>query len=436
MKKIVVFLLFIPLLVCNCNKLQHKENFSDVYFVNEGLLYSYYSQCGHPETKSSCRIEPINKSGKTIMYMVNHEDGWELFSADMRISAVIAKGEGSISYHQLSSNPITAYLFSSIEDNILAIRESKSYENNNDLDAWEKVLPSRGWSDWIYVGFTDYGGSYTAGYLAHLMSTKWGQGTPWNVTSPIINGYFYHANTGCVMVALAQVLYYLHGAIGEPVSIYGSCSVTDYVPYNSYLVLNDTNTSFYNLSSTYWQNIPLSSSDVNGTNHYPVSTLMTRLGFLLGASYVYDSNTYAQIDTIPQVLSSEYGISCEASSADMDEVFDQITNNHMPCIMGITSSDTTYRHAVVVDGYKRERRYGIMHYIRYNTDNGSVEHRDYSVNSLEDYACINWGYDGAGDGSLGSPIWYNTNAPWVSIDGIHYSLFSEMVYDFRVESDE
>ena len=83
---------------------------------------------------------------------------------------------------------------------------------DTDSDTWEenRYDPGTEWMEW----YTEYL-NQTTQQQNHLLATKWGQGTPWNSKTPVRYGGD-HCYTGCTNVAVAQVLYYLHGEIGIP----------------------------------------------------------------------------------------------------------------------------------------------------------------------------------------------------------------------------
>lgn len=123
-------LMFFILIVC-CNKMPDAPNtdneFKSIrphYSITVADVNNYIKGKMGGETKSaSFSIEPVINKRDTIMFLVNYADGWELLSADSRISRVIAKcDKGNVSLEDLLQNETFSSYFESLSDGIYNIR--------------------------------------------------------------------------------------------------------------------------------------------------------------------------------------------------------------------------------------------------------------------------------------------------------------------------
>ena len=385
------------------------------------------------------------------MYLANYDNGWELLSADLRVPRVFAYGEtGNISVRDLYSNLASSDFFSKlcsgmsdiINDSHFTSPEffSDSWRNRSRVDSIDVTIVRVRTVDTLL---------YDVRYQDHLMSTKWGLRSPWNQYAPFTDYTLSsRCETGCVPVASAQVLYYLHSLWDVPSSSFSNAYTVAYAPNNSYVNLTcPGNVVFLNESEDVWDDMPLDSTVVYGAGS--VSTLMVHLGCLYQADY-YADGTYAYTSDAVSVFPN-YGISCQGYNLllsnepidDMATIFEeQIYENQLPVIMSLAYQDNSSGHCVVVDGYNY-RNISIRTTTEYYFTglDGIIQpgqlpdHVSYSYqNENSTFVAVNWGYNGKGDSINGSTIWYNLFTSWVvTLD--HYSNYSSkryLVYGFEI----
>ena len=78
-----------------------------------------------PKTKSDPRkaeISPLVRDGDTLLFIVNYDEGWDIFTADKRMPHIIATSDKG-SFDINDANPA---LLSWMEDYIIRTRELKS----------------------------------------------------------------------------------------------------------------------------------------------------------------------------------------------------------------------------------------------------------------------------------------------------------------------
>jgi hypothetical protein len=244
----------------------------------------------------------------------------------------------------------------------------------------------------------------------HLLSTKWGQGYPWNQRAPYTSSAKTdHCLTGCVPVAAAQVLYYLHYKIGKPVGTYGFSTCNAYIPDGaSSIVLSSSDITFNHCAPLHWADFPL---NAGGTGqHGKVSTLMMRIGYLYGAAY-HRNATYSYTGLATTYFPSEFSVSCSTTSpittsqlASISRT--QIYNNELPILMSV-SDNAGNGHSIVIDGYDYLE-------VRITYSDSEYPNIIYTTTETSRFLAINWGWDGVGDSDAsGNTIWYNLETSWI-----------------------
>ncbi len=176
-------------------------------------------------------IEPFIVEQDTVMYLINYQDGWELLSADKRAPKTFAMSEGgNFSFSEIDNVPPLRALFDRFAQNIAILKRNPALEVATDFtDKWDSSNMRSFNDDWELESETVI--AVFDSLQNHLTTTKWGQGSPWNCRSPYTDSALSsHCLTGCVPVAIAQILYYIHQKTGYPTHAYGESSTTQYIP--------------------------------------------------------------------------------------------------------------------------------------------------------------------------------------------------------------
>lgn len=397
---------------------------------------------GIKDTKSpSIQVEPVLSGVDTIMFLINYDDGWELLSADVRAPRVIAMAErGHITLQQISEAPDeVTLLFSSFANKVLFLKHNPAFTDNNSFDEdWGTILPNRFNDGWELVNSIVLE-SYEE-IQNHLTSTVWGQNYPWNIRAPYTNSTLSsHCLTGCVPVAAAQILYYLHDKIGVPAQSYGDSFTQAYIPSTAdSLVLQNSDVVFDNAtySALTWENMPLSNS---GTGLYEtVSTLMVQVGLFIGAEY-YVGHTSGVFSHVKTAFQNQYSIPCIGTyNIDMSTIVNSIIDDEMPVFLGISeyneNGQRLYGHGVVVDAAKRQYTLIRNNYIcELENINGELiiyQKSETVEERTPKYVGINWGWDGAYMYSGSSPIWFSTESLSWSTGYYTWNNIDYMIYGF------
>lgn len=188
----------------------------------------------HPQTRAgeTVSIEPYVYEGDTVMFVVNYEDGWELYSNDTSVPMVLGAAEAG--HFDTDLDIFKTYIDGVVET--LHSRFSNSLRNSISVGEWRPYtyIDSISCKDTIYCmynetrstifspiicGYNDVIGeghweligqtviNSDTSTVNHLLQTHWAQGEPWNAYTPIINGR--HCAVGCVAVAIGQFMHYL-----------------------------------------------------------------------------------------------------------------------------------------------------------------------------------------------------------------------------------
>ena len=302
------------------------------------------------------KIETYGKIADTpLLYVVNYgkSDGWQILSSDARTPAVIAEGDNGYFSLEEGSPAVRVWMdmmagsIASVrkaKDNELSISEEDIFVNKN---RWtkekQKVLP-RPIDDedgyWVKELVSEETEIYD---IVEHMTPHWDQMNPYNAYIPLkSDGSLNRAPAGCVPVAAAEVLYYLHSQWNVPNTMVsqGVC-VGD---------INNYSRSFTNPNTEVWAEM---SNSYNGSSANAEALMIAYVGSIIGTNF---HNEYSW--TLPKKIRTElfpiYGITCSHGDYNASAV-KQNLRNHLPVIVTATNLLIPVDfdiHCFVIDGYK------------------------------------------------------------------------------------
>lgn len=294
-------------------------------------------------------LKPISKEGKDLIYVVNLTDGgWVLVSGIMVENENPILGystEGQYDPEDIQS-PEAAFWFemteSMIERRIDEFEEQRSGLRSFGNDYF-----------WVLIPINPQITTVTNSSVSPLLSTKWGQGFPWNYKCPIIDSTYFPVTgtiqcaTGCVATAYAQVLYYLHNHLGKPTRLYHQID-TSYEWHTGYFIPQHDLNGLVNNSSR-WNSMPLLNPGYRTTGTDYVGDLMIEIGQYVFMKYYPDISL---ADLYVSQLSS-YGISCSKYNSFNQAVAITQLDNGIPVIVGAYNAPTGGSgHCWVIDGHQ------------------------------------------------------------------------------------
>ena len=394
-------------------------------------------------------LEPYcGADGEPLVYIVNYGDGdgWQLLSSDARTPAIIA--EGNSGYFSLEDgSPAVRVWLDCMAADIAAVKCSTDEELSFSAEeiaahraVWGKEInkepvPGDRLGHWVVdlVGTQEMIGDT----LEH-MTPHWSQSEPYNVYCPLKStDPTLHAPAGCVAIAAANVLYYLHDTLGVPATMVseGSC-IGDVTGYSSV---------FWADNSNVW-------SQMDTTNHYyfePAEEEALMIGYIGQVINMNYNNTYswALPSNIRTQLFSLYYIQCSQDVYSENYVKSNL-NDNMPVI--VTATDLMIPldfdiHCFVIDGYKKTftRKTYYHHWeprepIPINPRSDPMPYYTYVDTPQEITAIkINWGWSSQWHTPRVNDGWFTLTANWTVSNGgtYSYNYNVNMIYDICV-SDE
>lgn len=443
---------------------------SSAYVINEDMVREYFKQTS-PEKRIDS-IEPYTGSGTVPLYIVNFENGWDIVSSDSRSDFVLAKGEnGKFELNKIHQG-VRVWLDGMIgqikefsesastqvkEPQIWRDIRSKAQKDtlgNRALDPDQEYM-------WLVCQLSQTDTTIVHNNIPHLLSTKWGQGYPWNTHIPN------NRLTGCAATAISQVLYYFHSFTGVPSGLYHSISPYSYIDYDvwgyyrQYLVTR----SDYTNNSPRWSQMPLDSLNPTTTTAGYVSDLMFDVGTRLGMIYGFSGLGGSSVTVTNQGYFDISSVNCEY---DWDVLTDSLTTSVVnnltigkPIIVTSSYIPTTNNnysgHTWVIDGCYQSTRtitrryyyvkvpvedvidYDENYFVIYRTSTLEDMLRIYpnfvegttqqsSTSTHTNYYRMNWGYNGRyDDGIYSMSVSSNWNA-YAYGKAIHYNLVPGSLY--------
>lgn len=319
----------------------------------------------------------IDETNDTLLYIVNYADGgWTIYSSDKRLPAVVAESEDG-TFNKDEDSPMALWVHTMAEDiklAKLATDEELSFsaeDIQSNRDNWDAVCDADNFVrnhqavtrkvfppiDPTPKGHYELARTerYTEAYdsIGHLTTTWWHQEHPFNLYCPLrSDGQSERAPAGCVAIAGAQMLYYLHYKLGVPVSAPSTVSCTGNV--------DNYSMSQGNMSSTIWN---LMSPQYGSIYEAP---LIADVGRLLNMNYGNDASGANPEDLVNNVF-AEYGVGCSFGSFSETIVAQNLLNEFpvianacaIPCIVPdspVYSNGAGYvGHSFIIDAYKRTR---------------------------------------------------------------------------------
>ncbi|MCQ2138637.1 MAG: C10 family peptidase [Bacteroidales bacterium] len=356
-------------------------------------------------------IEPVRSGNEAVAYAINYNDCWELVSGDKRTPIVLASGKGAFSL-KTDNESFNAWI-SRICDcvNSLSRMEQLKDIHRKNITHWKLITNDQEYlkslaSETRSLNSTRYeiiqiDTVDVSEYTNHLVTTHWGQRAPFNMYCPLkSNSDTDRVSAGCVAIAGAQVLNYLHGEFDIPETAPTVATCSGHAP-NSYTM------SQSGFSSSAWDGIE------NGD-----STIMAALVAYVGKNsltYYSDNGSYATLENLMDYVlypsGWEYAV-LDDYCDDYEDIIYELLRYDYPSIIGASMSSPidpnfTNSHAFIVDRYMNEMTdyYYTINIIEGGQVVGSLDH----VERTEPirYFGMNWGWYGLYD-----DIWCLATAPW------------------------
>lgn len=418
---------------------------STEHIVGINQILSYIDE-RRPQTKgaqNAYRLEAYNSAeGDTLMYIINYGngDGWQILSTDTRTPAVIAESSTGRFSLEEGSPAVQVWMDMTATDiaNIRNLPDEKLNFSEDEIASHKAFWASK---EEVDRGLIDpdpnprYGywatevSSHTVSYdtLNHLVP-QWDQNAPYNAYCPWkSDGSMKRAPAGCVAIAGAQVLYYLHEHLGVPQTMVsdGYCFGTT----------TGWDHDFYDYTSTIWAQMSPYYTDVPGAADAE-ALMIGHVGKKISMNYT-NNYSFAFPNYLRTRLFSDIGISSSHGNYDAGYTKSNLLDS-LPVIVTASRYVIPYDgdiHCFVIDGYRRTRIETITyHYwVEGILDITIPEpYYTYSYSSPEiKYFKINWGWwdqwtDGVNDG------FFSPTGDWYVDTGANYIYNRTMIYNLTI----
>lgn len=476
----LVFGCFFSTLIClhilfSCNKITNQENQRntesqslsiktkvfgegvEAYLVKEEDIENYItfkklSNSSFFENNVLKEVIPIEWNNATCLYVMQYENGFEVISADKRSPIPIASSDKGDFISCNDQNGFGGHLETIAEQIWFSLNgylgdptpAAEEYVKSS-LDFWrlvngdfkkiertDKQLRSPVSGRWILIDVASEEEVYDS--IPHLTTTRWYQRGTYNYYCPEdmdTIGSIRTCPAGCVAIAGAQMLYYLHNKIGVPTTSPGSGSCTGYVFDNTVQQV------FWNYSSSTWANMVVPRC-YYGTDIY-AALLVGDVGKKLGMDYSWSSSGARTEDLVNDVF-YPYGISSSHYSGYSSSIIVSSLLDGYPLVCAGYSSakGTNYiGHSFLIDGYKRYRTKTTYTYEWAPDEPYPYTPRNRPIDSLKteitysyphiSYYSMNWGqYD-----TTANEIWCSLDGIWQYSNLLPYVYDREMIYNFN-----
>lgn len=429
---------------------ENKVNLTDILTLTQGLNVGTRSSEPHSTLEVECIV---NNSDDTILFVRKIQNGgWTIYSSDKRVPAIVAQSKSG-SFDELMKIDGARLWLQSIADDMTIIKNlpdeklnftekeiacNKSFWKSisspdefikeNLLEGTRAInkdlIPISGHYEYRFS--TTYSEVYDS--IPRMIDTDWKQGYPYNQYCPLkSNSNDVHAPAGCVAIAGAQMLYFLHNSLGVPVT----------APSEAYC---NGNINSYTWDQTNYNSDIWNYMKNNGIYAAP---LIANVGRRLNMKYGDISSGAYTSDLVNKVF-APYGINCTYTNYDTNYLKNSLTNG-MPVLLDALSKRTTNSgsekvgHAFIADRYKRTRTVTENHYVWVydsippKTPIKMVPDKiEYRYSSPEiSMIGINWGW---GSDCNIPDEWFSLTGDWISRsnESYNWNINRHMIYNFQV----
>lgn len=301
-------------------------------------------------------LKTISDEDTPIIHSVNFNDGgWALVAGrELPNNQIIAYGEEGAFDPDNIESPEVRFWFRMTKASLKQTFEIADREAESQIgtalgqEEEESFLDSFSYDDpyvWVRL-YLGYENSNIVTNLYHLTETKWGPDYPWNYKCPSFNNS--QCYIGCMTVAVAQLLYYLHYNLGTPSGCYHTVD-TSYTWNNAGYYTSNLTRGNYTAPSPRWDAMAKTNPYLLNTSTQYVGDLMIDVADRLGTRF--DASGGAA-DFSTSVF-PYYNINCSSvQQYNSSQTITQL-NNSLPVLVSGKESNNADGHAWLIDGYKK-----------------------------------------------------------------------------------
>ncbi len=337
---------------------QHFDGFNSIHLNTRAL--------------SEFSISPFVFNGDTVMYVVQYDKGWELYSADLSMEMIpFSSEEGVFNFADPNFPDALKHLITEAAEHISENKKT----NPQAIDSSWGPLATLDLSAYP-VSVLNPDGTYSTYYdtdlppghwelietketkskeekTSKLTATQWGQNSPWNTYSDLaldsVTNSYVSALAGCGPVAMAQYVYATHCKDGSPSLNY----IKPILKNHTYTFEEDKTQKFP------WEKIILEKSQSNSST---TSLLIGYIGHLLNAQYDVKATPTRERDYLyffKKIYGSEYQICPFETTTIKNTVksgYPIFTTAQSKADQANTTLDSLVGHVFLIDQYKLEEK--------------------------------------------------------------------------------
>ena len=441
--------------VDDLNNSEQTESDRSHYVSKSDIAALLRAQSNSTRAASDCEDDIIcfeDDKHDTLLYACNKADGgWIVYASDTRVPAIIAESPSG-TFSEAMENEAAYVWLQTIAEDIKVIKSlsddklnfsAEEIENNKafwksisspdeymkEKNAKEGPNETRGLpmatGHYELVNTISHWENYDS--IPRLTTTNWHQNAPFNIYCPYKSGSSSeHAPAGCVAIAGAQMLYFLHNKFGVPETAPSEAYVVGHVgsPHAGIQ---------YNYTSTIWDDMT--------TNDSCAAPLIADVGRRVDMDYGNNSSGANTEDLVDDVF-APYGISCTYSSYNADTLCAKLSLM-IPVILRARAEENrgTVGHAFIADRYKRAKLITEnVYWWVWDTippgvpllppDTLEIIERDTSSARIRMIG-MNWGW-----GSYyNNDEFYTLTGDWINhrrTDSLNWNIDRKMIYNFKV----
>ncbi len=408
--------------------------------------YLHFKELGYGKKVES--VVPMADGNDTLFYIVNYDEGWELVAGDKRAPVILASGdEGSFSME--TENVEMLFWIECLASEVKSLKHMEDFSSCTEEALANMQSTRRFWglvcceADCINVPLTRFdtieplptGGHYVLMGVSHttelyddikLTQTHWHQNSYYNEYCPLktIPDDDPRAPAGCVAIAGAQMLYFLHNKLSVPVNAPDTASCIGYVGSGNYIQ------TYGGYSTSTW-NYMLNNS-INEKGFKSAAVLIACIGKKIGMNYG-NNISLASLSSLKNYAFVPYGYDCDYCTYSSSTTSQNIINGFPVVLLGFKSNNSNIGHCFLIDGY---RRYRAVHTYQYEWEWDEIPEFPipyirpknvvhYGSPYITDYR-MNWGWGSFYDGG-----YYAVSGNWI-LDGDNYIYDRTMICNFSV----
>ena len=333
-----------------------------------------------PKTRAEATfsLTPYVEEGDTLMYIVQYEKGWELYSASKATNMLIFSSDEGI--FDMNDKNMPDGLRTLIKMNCERIKEAQLYLSTKIDNSWTMETSKSNLNQGTAkvkkngiektVAVSDLPPGYwrlvkteliseNITYSPRLIKTFWDQETPWNTYSKYLinkNGVKELALAGCSVIAVGQYLYYTHYKDNVP-----SSTVTTAISSS-----NGMDFDFSGNSTTVWDEMPTYTSSTSISK--PAAIFIGYIGRQLNANYTLDG-TEVSIPAELQFLKNVFGVNFTTSAVNKNYIINSIDKGYPVLSHAETNKLENGTpidkdgHLFLIDGYKKITKEYMYYYV-------------------------------------------------------------------------